>query len=148
MKGQYVIINLLNMDFMKNKEGKINFYDMKNNPISFFGNSKTGVEKTQALYADTEDIHTHVKIAEMILNNYRSNIGKKDIKNFNLTSSQIAIEDLNKGAMTLYPTLDVLKALQLGEGKGLLTEPLINAIATNGISMISNRRNFNNCYYI
>lgn len=27
MKGQYVIINLLNMDFMKNKEGKINFYD-------------------------------------------------------------------------------------------------------------------------
>ena len=124
--------------------GKINFYDMKNNPISFFGNSKTGVEKTQALYADTEDIHTHVKIAEMILNNYRSNIGKKDIKNFNLTSSQIAIEDLNKGAMTLYPTLDVLKALQLGEGKGLLTEPLINAIATNGISMISNRRNFNN----
>jgi len=27
MKGQYVIINLLNMDFMKNKEGKINYYD-------------------------------------------------------------------------------------------------------------------------
>ena len=124
--------------------GKINFYDMKNNPISFFGNSKTGVEKTEALYSSTDDIHTHVKIAEMILNNYRSNIGKKDIKNFNLTSSQIAIEDLNKGAMTLYPTLDVLKELQLGEGAGLLTEPLINAIATNGISMISNRRNFNN----
>jgi hypothetical protein len=27
MKGQYVIINLLDMDFMKNKEGKINYYD-------------------------------------------------------------------------------------------------------------------------
>ena len=27
MKGQYIIITLLNMDFMKNKEGKINFYD-------------------------------------------------------------------------------------------------------------------------
>jgi hypothetical protein len=124
--------------------GKINFYDMKNNPISFFGSSKTGVKKTQDLYADADDIHTHVKIAEMILNNYRSNIGKKDIKNFNLTSSQIVMEDLNKGAMTLYPTLDVLKALQLGEGAGLLTDPIVNAIATNGISMISNRRNFNN----
>jgi hypothetical protein len=124
--------------------GKINFYDMKNNPISFFGNSKTGVKQTQDLYSDTEDIYTHVKIAELILNNYRSNIGKKDIKNFNLTSSQIAIEDLNKGAMTLYPTLDVLKELKAGEGAGLLTDPIINAIATNGISMISNRRNFNN----
>jgi len=127
-----------------NDAGKINFYDMKNNPISFFGSSITGVKQTQDLYSDTDDPYTHVKIAEMILNNYRSNIGKKDIKNFNLTSSQIVMEDLNKGAMTLYPTLDVLKALQLGEGKGLLTETLINAIATNGISMISNRRNFNN----
>ena len=27
MKGQFVIIDLRNMDFMKNKEGKINFYD-------------------------------------------------------------------------------------------------------------------------
>ena len=27
MKGEYVIINLENMDFMKNKEGKIKFYD-------------------------------------------------------------------------------------------------------------------------
>ena len=27
MKGQYVIIDLSNMDFMKNEEGKINYYD-------------------------------------------------------------------------------------------------------------------------
>ena len=27
MKGQFVIIDLRNMDFMKNEEGKINFYD-------------------------------------------------------------------------------------------------------------------------
>lgn len=27
MKGQFVIIDLRNMDFMKNKEGKINFYN-------------------------------------------------------------------------------------------------------------------------
>jgi hypothetical protein len=124
--------------------GKINFYDMKNNPISFFGNSITGVKETQDLYSGTDDIYRHVKIAEMILNNYKNNIGKKDIKNFTLTSSQIAIEDLNKGAMTLYPTLDVLKTLKAGEGAGLLDDTIINAIATNGISMISNRRNFNN----
>jgi hypothetical protein len=27
MKGQYVIIDLRNMDFMKNKHGKINYYN-------------------------------------------------------------------------------------------------------------------------
>ena len=27
MKGQYVIIDLRNMDFMKDENGKINFYD-------------------------------------------------------------------------------------------------------------------------
>lgn len=27
MKGQYVIIDLRNMDFMKNEEGNINYYD-------------------------------------------------------------------------------------------------------------------------
>jgi uncharacterized protein YacL (UPF0231 family) len=27
MKGQYVIIDLRNMDFMKNEENKINYYD-------------------------------------------------------------------------------------------------------------------------
>lgn len=27
MEGKYVIIDLRNMDYMKNEEGKINFYD-------------------------------------------------------------------------------------------------------------------------
>lgn len=27
MKGQYVIIDLRNMDFMKNEDGEINYYD-------------------------------------------------------------------------------------------------------------------------
>lgn len=27
MKDQYIIIDLRNMDFMKNEEGKINYYD-------------------------------------------------------------------------------------------------------------------------
>lgn len=29
MKDQYVIIDLRNMDFMKNEEGKINYYETK-----------------------------------------------------------------------------------------------------------------------
>lgn len=29
MKGQYVIIDLRDMDFMKDEEGKINFYDTR-----------------------------------------------------------------------------------------------------------------------
>jgi len=29
MRGQYVIIDLRNMDFMKDEEGKINYYDTK-----------------------------------------------------------------------------------------------------------------------
>lgn len=31
MKGQYVIIDLRNMDFMKNEEGKITYYDTEEN---------------------------------------------------------------------------------------------------------------------
>jgi hypothetical protein len=27
MKGQYIIVDLKTMDFMKNEEGKINYYD-------------------------------------------------------------------------------------------------------------------------
>lgn len=29
MKGQYVIIDLRNMDFMKNEDGNINYYDTR-----------------------------------------------------------------------------------------------------------------------
>lgn len=29
MKGQYVIIDLRNMDFMKNEKGEINYYDTR-----------------------------------------------------------------------------------------------------------------------
>ena len=37
MKGQYVIIDLRNMDFMKNKEGKINFYNTKDEALEVCG---------------------------------------------------------------------------------------------------------------
>jgi hypothetical protein len=37
MKGQYVIINLRNMDFMKNEEGKINYYNTKDKAFTTCG---------------------------------------------------------------------------------------------------------------
>jgi len=37
MKGQYVIISLIDMDFMKNKEGKINYYDTEEEACTVCG---------------------------------------------------------------------------------------------------------------
>ena len=37
MKGQYVIIDLRNMDFMKNEEGKINYYDTEEDAVGLVG---------------------------------------------------------------------------------------------------------------
>ncbi len=123
---------------------KINFYDTKNNPISFYGPNISGVEQTKEMYEDADDIYRNVKIAELLVREYQNGVGKKDFKTFNLSSVQVALENRNKGAMILYPTMDVLNKLKAGEGKGLLDEETINAIATNGISFVSDRKNFNN----
>mgnify|MGYP001035859404 FL=1 len=80
----------------------------------------------------------------MLVREYQNGVGKKDFKTFNLSSVQVAVENRNKGAMILYPTLDVLNKLKAGDGKGLLDEELINALTTNGITFISDRKNFNN----
>ena len=37
MKGQYVIIDLRDMDFMKNEEGKINYYDTEEEACTVCG---------------------------------------------------------------------------------------------------------------
>ncbi|MEX0598760.1 MAG: hypothetical protein WD512_19910, partial [Candidatus Paceibacterota bacterium] len=125
----------------------INFYDMKNNSVSFMGPNIDGVTNTQNKFKDGDDIYQHVKIAEYVLNNYQNSIGNKEVKTFNLGSAQIAMEDRNKGAMIIYPTLDFLKTLQATDDKGLLTQEVVNQIAANGISLISNRRNFNNSLF-
>lgn len=36
-KGKFVIIDLRNMDFMKNKEGKINYYDTEEEAFEVCG---------------------------------------------------------------------------------------------------------------
>lgn len=37
MEGKYVIIDLRNMDFMKNKEGEINYYDTEDEACNVCG---------------------------------------------------------------------------------------------------------------
>ena len=37
MKGQYVIIDIRDMDFMKDQEGKIKYYDTEEEALLIFG---------------------------------------------------------------------------------------------------------------
>lgn len=37
LEGKYVIIDLRNMDFMKNEEGKINYYDTEDEACIIYG---------------------------------------------------------------------------------------------------------------
>ena len=37
MEGQYVIIDLRNMDFMKNQDGEINYYDTEDEACLTYG---------------------------------------------------------------------------------------------------------------
>jgi hypothetical protein len=135
------------LEFVNNDMNNINFYDTTNNPISFYGGTKDGIDKTKALFEDTDDIYRQVKIAELILDRYYNNIGSKDPKTFKLYSTQVSAEDRNKGSMILYPSMDVLKELMSGEDKGLITNDVANAIVTNGISFISNKNNFSNSIF-
>jgi hypothetical protein len=135
------------LEFVNNDMNNINFYDTTNNPISFYGGTKDGINKTKALFEGTDDIYRQVKIAELILDRYYNNIGSKDPKTFKLYSTQVSAEDRNKGSMILYPSMDVLKELMSGEDKGLITNDVANAIVTNGISFISNKNNFSNSIF-
>lgn len=135
------------VEFMNSDMNKINFYDTNKNAVSFYGTSKGDIQKTLDQFADSDDITRHVRAADLILNEYYKSIGKKDAKTFGLFSVQVAGEDRNKGAMILYPTMDVLKTLMAADDGGILTQDMVNAIATNGISFISNRNNFSNSIF-
>lgn len=135
------------VEFMNSDMNRINFYDTNKNAVSFYGTSKGDIQKTLDQFADSDDITRHVRAADLILNEYYKSIGKKDAKTFGLFSVQVAGEDRNKGAMILYPTMDVLKTLMAADDGGILTQDMVNAIATNGISFISNRNNFSNSIF-
>ena len=57
------------------------------------------------------------------------------------------MEQRNKGSMTIYPDYKFLKELLQGDGKGMLDEGLIKTMATNGITFITDNKNWNNSVY-
>ena len=123
----------------------INFYDQTNNPISFYGANKTGVKDTQeAFESGSKDA---VKIAELIIANYHSKLGDDKVKNFRLASGQIALENRTVGTMVIYPTKDVLDELKATDDGGIITQEIENAILKNGISLMSNTKNWNNTLF-
>ena len=124
---------------------KINFYDQTNNPISFYGASKTGLNDTkEAFESNSDDV---VKIAELIINDYYSKLGDDKTKNFRLASGQIALENKNVGAMVIYPTKDILDDLKANKDGGIITQEIANAILKNGITMMSNTNNWKNSLF-
>ena len=128
-----------------NDVSNINFYDQTNNPISFYGANKTGVKDTQeAFESGSKD---PVKIAELIIANYHSKLGDDKVKNFRLASGQIALENRNVGTMVIYPTKDVLDELKATDDAGIITQEIENAILKNGISLMSNTKNWNNTLF-
>jgi len=123
----------------------INFYDQTNNPISFYGANKTGVKDTQEAFGSgSKDA---VKIAELIIANYHNKLGDDKVKNFRLASGQIALENRNVGTMVIYPTKDVLDELKATDDGGIITQEIENAILKNGISLMSNTKNWNNTLF-
>ena len=125
----------------------INFYDHANNPISFYGANKSGVEKTNSLYSGSDELRTDTKIAELIIANYHSKLGSNKVKDFRLASGQIALENRNVGTMVIYPTKDVLDELRATDDAGIITQEVANAILKNGVSLMSNTKNWNNSLF-
>jgi hypothetical protein len=71
--------------------------------------------------------------------------GKEKPKNFEVYSSQLALEDPKKGAMVIYPSAEDLKGLVgTKDDPGIITAEQRNEILRNGISVINDRSSFNN----
>ena len=125
----------------------INFYDHANNPISFYGANKSGVDKTNSLYSGSDELRTDTKVAELIIANYYSKLGSNKVKDFRLASGQIALENRNVGTMVIFPTKDVLDELRADKDGGVITQEIANAILKNGVSLMSNKKNWNNTLF-
>jgi hypothetical protein len=101
--------------------------------ISFSGLGKT---------TSTNDTQTGLAVLSY-LNSKMA--GKEKPKNFEVYSSQLALEDPKKGAMLIYPSAEDLKGLVgTKDDPGIITAEQRNEILRNGISVINDRSAFNN----
>jgi hypothetical protein len=126
------------MKFMQNDFANINWGDDTENKISFFGQTKTGLEDMKDLGLDNTKVRN---IATSILSGLWSKVGDSKAPVFDVTSKQYALENGKKGAMILYPTAEILKPYL--ETK-VINKETYDAMLLNGISFISDRTNFTN----
>ena len=125
--------------FVTKDLGNINWYDNSKNKISLYGNNISGIDKT----SDVIDHQELVAASNYIIQKLWSQTGK-DKTSFRIASNQRALEQRNKGSMTVYPDYDFLKTLAKGEDKGMLTDEVIKLMTTNGITFISDKNNWSN----
>jgi len=131
-------------ELITNDLGNVNWYDSSKNNISFFGGTVDGIDETKGLFTDPKEL---VNISQYVLSKLWSQTGDKKALPFRLGSNQRALEKRNKGSMTVYPDYKFLKDLLQGDGQGMLNEKMIKAMSTNGITFITDSRNWNNAVF-
>lgn len=116
---------------------RINWNDTKNNKISFTGANKMTKNETERGLQVINALDALIKK------------GDDNAKGIKVFAGQIANNDPTKGAMVIMPTVKQLVDLGLVRGTSaddqrLLSQSEANALAQNGISIISDRNNFQN----
>lgn len=116
---------------------RINWNDTDNNKISFGGTNKT----------TTSEIDRGLQVINAL--NGLVQKGGETALGMRVFAGQVANNDLSKGAMVIIPTYKQLNDLGLVRGTSdddqkLLSQAEANMIAQKGISVISNRNNFQN----
>jgi hypothetical protein len=105
---------------------------------SFTGASQTGLKA-----GDEQNTNN---ITRAILNNLfnASENTKSGLKNFTIAAQKIAGNDATKGAMIIYPSKEFIESYIKGEDKGLVTQQMANDMMTNGISIVTDSKNWSN----
>ncbi len=106
-----------------------------NMKYSVYGSSQSGVEQSKWLNDILPGTINQI-IAE-------SRITNSKLPGFNLGAQKIALNNVNKGAMIIYPSMETLEKYLNISDKAVKAQ-VINAISKNGISMISDASNWSN----
>jgi len=121
---------------------KMDFGDNSKHQITFQGTSQSAL-KPEMLRNSTGKQLVDAIIMEM-------NNSKSKFTNFRMSAQSIVGNNPNKGAMVLRPDNEWLQKLVYktdkdgNKGAGIISEAQFNAIAKNGISVVSDSNNFSN----
>jgi hypothetical protein len=116
----------------------LDFADLSNVKTSFEGATVTGAKKSDITNAKTRALLQNLS---MDFDN-----GKSKLPNFKIGAQKIAMNNASKGAMIIYPDAEWLKKYVSSSDKDdkLLTTEEAQNILKNGISIISDSKNWNN----